>query len=97
MLKLKYYDMSHNFSVKFSSSIAKLKNGKWVHWSQEVSMALHQQRAWKFMDSMEQEPTLANKKMEWLATNDQIVGALGTIVEPALQHELQKISNAKTA
>jgi len=49
------------------------------------------------MDGTEQEPRDGNKKAEWLATNDQIVGALGTIVEPALQRELEKITNAKMA
>ena len=89
--------MSHDFSVKFSSSITKLKDGKWVCWSQEAGMALRQQRAWRFVDGTEKELTAITEKTEWLATNEQIVGALGTIVEPALQRELEKISNAKAA
>ena len=47
-------------------------------------MALLQQQAWRYMDGTEQEPRDGDKKAEWLATNNQIVGILGTIVEPAL-------------
>jgi len=35
--------------------------------------------------------------LEWNAAHDQIIGALGTMVEALLQHELESINNAKIA
>jgi uncharacterized protein YqgV (UPF0045/DUF77 family) len=44
------------------------------------------------------EPTAESpKRAEWLAAHDQIVGALGTVVEPTLQHKLESITNAHEA
>ena len=43
--------MMRDFSIKFSSTISKLKEGDWLRWSCEISMALRAQRVWGYVDS----------------------------------------------
>ncbi|KAF8576309.1 hypothetical protein K439DRAFT_1622939 [Ramaria rubella] len=42
-------------------------------------------------------PTDVKLQADWKEINDQIVGALGTIVDPPLQHELMSIMDALSA
>jgi len=89
--------MTKDFSMKFSSAIGKLKEGDWLRWSREISMALKVQRAWGYVDGTIVAPKDASELSEWEAAHDQIVGALGMMVEASLQCELKLISNAKVA
>jgi hypothetical protein len=90
--------MSRVLNIKFLSSIVKLKEGDWLCWSREVTMALRSQRGWTYVNGMEVEPAAESpERAEWLAAHDQIVGALGTVVEPTLQRELESITNAHEA
>ncbi|KAF8592795.1 hypothetical protein K439DRAFT_1610193 [Ramaria rubella] len=59
-------------------------------------MSLWAQKAWKYMDGTSTKPTEKAEAQEWLEINDQIVGALGTVVDPSLQHELESITEALT-
>ncbi|KIJ34438.1 hypothetical protein M422DRAFT_51994 [Sphaerobolus stellatus SS14] len=75
-----------DINIKFSSKLEKLTDGNWIKWSREVRMALRAQRAYK-----------CSSENTWLEVNDQIVGALGTIVDEPFQRELDSIINAKKA
>jgi len=77
--------MMKDFSVKFSSTIGGLKEGDWLRWSHEISMALRAQRGWGYIDGTTIAPKDMPELSEWNATHDQIVGALGTMVEASLQ------------
>jgi len=77
--------MTKDFSVKFSSAIGKLKEGDWLRWLCEISMALRAQRGWGYMDGTVTAPKDALELSEWNAAHDQIVGALRTMVEASLQ------------
>jgi hypothetical protein len=90
--------MTRDFNVKFSSTIGKLKEGEWMKWSREVGMSLRAQHAWGYIDGTQVVPKEGTaEKLEYLAEHDQIVGALGTIVEASLQNELLTITDAKGA
>ena len=83
------------FTIKFSATIGKLKEGYWLQWSQEISMALRVQREWEYVNRLLTTPRAGTpEETEWLSTHDQIVGALGTMVEASLQCELESIKNA---
>jgi len=69
--------MAKDFSIKFSSAIGKLKEGDWLRWSREISMALRAQRGWGYVDGTTTAPDPLELS-EWNAAHDQIVGALGT-------------------
>jgi hypothetical protein len=60
-------------------------------------MALRSQRGWKYVDRSAPEPSGTKLRAEWTEANDQIVGALSTIVEASLQRELETIKSAKAA
>src|SRR5882672_3293283 len=89
--------MAKDFSIKFSLAIGKLKEGDWLRWSREISMALRAQRGWGYMDGTTIAPKDPLELSEWNAAHDQIVGALGTMVKASLQRELESINNAKIA
>jgi len=90
--------MMKEFTVKFSATIGKLKEGDWLQWLQEISMALRAQRGWGYIDgSLTAPKTNTPKEDEWWAAQNQIVGALGTMVEASLQHELESIKDAAIA
>ena len=82
-------------SVKFSATISKLKEGDWLRWLREISMSLRAQRGWGYVDGSIPAPKANTPELiEWLAAHDQIVGALGTMVEASLQCELESIKDA---
>ncbi|KAF8592801.1 hypothetical protein K439DRAFT_1610512 [Ramaria rubella] len=85
-----------DFTVKFSK-IGKLKEGKWIRWSREVKMSLRAQKAWKYVDPNTLVPTDKDEKTKWNEIHDQIVGAMGTIVDPPLQRELESIMETPKA
>jgi len=87
--------MMKEFSVKFSSTIGKLKEGDWLRWLREISMALRAQRGWGYVDGTNTAPKDPSELLEWNAVHGQIMGALGTMVEASLQHKLEPINNAK--
>jgi hypothetical protein len=87
----------NEISIKFSNKIEKLREGNWTKWSREVKMSLRAQKAWKYVVGEVPEPKDREEKREWNEINDQIVGALGTIVDEPLQHAIDEITNAKTA
>jgi len=61
-------------------------------------MTLRAQRGWGYIDgSLTAPKTNTPKEEEWWAAHDQIVGALGTMVEASLQHELESIKDATIA
>jgi len=78
-----------DFSIKFSSTIGKLKEGNWLRWLHEISMDLRAQRGWGYVDGT----TTALKDTlglsEWDAAHDQIIGSLRTMVEASLQCKLE--------
>ncbi|KAF8583315.1 hypothetical protein K439DRAFT_65100 [Ramaria rubella] len=55
------------------------------------------QKAWKYVDPNTPVPTDKDEKMKWNEIHDQLVGAMGTIVDPSLQHELESITEAPKA
>src|SRR5882724_10993333 len=89
--------MSKDFSINFSFTIGKLKEGEWLRWLHKISMALRAQRGWGYVDGITVVPKDTQGLSKWNATNDQIVCALGTMVEASLQCKLKLIKNAKTA
>jgi len=89
--------MTKDFSMKFSSTIGKLKEGDWLRWSCKISMALRVERGWGYVDGTTTAPKDALEFSAWNAAHNQIVGVLGTMVEAPLQHELKSINNAKVA
>jgi len=90
--------MSHTLNIKFSLMIVKLKEGKWLRWSQEVMMALRSQCSWGYVTGTEKEPAKDTpERAEWVAAHDQITGVLVTIVEPTLQYKLESITNTHEA
>jgi hypothetical protein len=61
-------------------------------------MTLRAQKAWKYVVGTIPEPKdRTAKKTEWLEAHDLIIGAMGTIVEAHLQHELENITSVKLA
>ena len=61
-------------------------------------MSLRVQRGWGYIDGSIPAPKANTPDLiEWLAAHNQIVGALGTMVEASLQHELKSIKDALTA
>src|SRR6266481_3989055 len=82
------------FCIKFSMTIGKLKEGDWIGWLQEISMALRAQRGWGYVDRSTT-PLKSNTPEEkaWLAAHDQIAGALGTMAEALLQCKLESIKD----
>ncbi|KAF8572768.1 hypothetical protein K439DRAFT_1625546, partial [Ramaria rubella] len=74
-----------------------LTKGDWVRWSREVRMSLRAQKAWKYVDSTSTKPTEKAEAQEWAEVNNQIIGALGTIVDLLLQRELESITEAPVA
>ena len=89
--------MMKDFSVKFSSTIGKLKEGDWLRWSHKISMALRAQRGWGYIDGTITTPKDMLELSEQNAAHDQILGALGTMVEASLQCKLESITNTKVA
>ncbi|KAF8575486.1 hypothetical protein K439DRAFT_1623563 [Ramaria rubella] len=89
--------MTQNLTVKLLSRLEKLTEGKWVRWSHEVRMSLQAQKAWKYVDGTSKKPTDTTLQTEWIEIKDQIVGALGGIVDASLQRELESITEAATA
>ncbi|KAF8585225.1 hypothetical protein K439DRAFT_1616158 [Ramaria rubella] len=87
--------MSQELVIKFPSRMEKLKEGTWLSWHREVKMALHAQRAFRYVDGTYPKPDDTKKHKAWHETNDQIISALGTIVSPPLQRELQTIKIVK--
>jgi hypothetical protein len=87
----------NEITIKFSNKIEKLREGNWTKWSREVKMSLRAQKAWKYVVGEVPEPKEKEAKKEWNEINDQIVGALGTIVDEPLQHAIDDITNAKSA
>jgi len=81
--------MAKEFSVKFPSSISKLKEGDWLRWSHEISVALRAQRlglhGWYRYCTQRCTGVVGVK-----TAHDQIVGALAL-----LQCKLESINNAK--
>ncbi|KAF8581420.1 hypothetical protein K439DRAFT_1619074 [Ramaria rubella] len=55
------------------------------------------QKVWKYIDPNTPIPTDKDEKTKWYEIHDQLVGALGTIVDPSLQHELDSIMEASKA
>ncbi|KAF8592630.1 hypothetical protein K439DRAFT_1610399 [Ramaria rubella] len=90
--------MMQDFTVKFLK-IEKLKEGEWIRWSREVKMPLCTQKAWKkkYIDPNTPIPTDKDEKLKWIKIHDQLVGALGTIVDPSLQCELESIMEVPKA
>ncbi|KAF8585224.1 hypothetical protein K439DRAFT_1616138 [Ramaria rubella] len=88
--------MTQNLTVKFPSKIETLKEGEWVRWSCEVRMSLWAQKAWKYIDGTCQKPTDSKLLQDWMEANDQIVRALGGIVDTSLQHKLESITESIT-
>jgi len=79
------YPMMKEFTVKFSATIGKLKEGDWLQWLQEISMAFRAQRGWGYVHGSLTTPKgNTPKEVEWLAAHDKIVSALGTMVEAPL-------------
>ena len=68
--------MAKDFSVKFSSTIHKLKEGDWLRQLHEISMAPRAQRGWGYVDATTIVPKDMLELSKWNATHDQIVGAL---------------------
>jgi len=62
-----------------------------------ISMALREQRGWGYMDGTNTAPKDPLELLEWKAAHDQIVGALGTMVEASLQCKLEPTNNAEVA
>ena len=61
-------------------------------------MALRAQRGWGYIDgSLTAPKNNTHKEEEWLAAHNQIVSALGTMVEASLQCELESIKDATIA
>ncbi|KAF8583293.1 hypothetical protein K439DRAFT_1617606 [Ramaria rubella] len=60
-------------------------------------MSLHAQKAWKYIDPSTPIPTDKDEKTKWHEIHDQLVGALGTIIDPSLQRELESITEAPKA
>ncbi|KAF8575370.1 hypothetical protein K439DRAFT_1623640 [Ramaria rubella] len=60
-------------------------------------MSLHAQKVWKYIDPSTPVPTNKDEKKTWDEIHDQIVGALGTIVDTPLQHDLESITEAPKA
>ncbi|KAF8578093.1 hypothetical protein K439DRAFT_1621594 [Ramaria rubella] len=60
-------------------------------------MSLHAQKAWKYIDPNTLVPTDEDEKMKWIEIHDQLVGVLGMIVDPSLQHKLESIMEAPKA
>src|SRR5882724_13661148 len=61
-------------------------------------MTLRAQRGWGYIDgSLTAPKNNTPKEEEWLAAHDQIVSALGTMVEASLQCELESIKDATIA
>ncbi|KAF8586266.1 hypothetical protein K439DRAFT_1615259 [Ramaria rubella] len=60
-------------------------------------MFLRAQKAWKYVDGSSKRPTDTTLLTEWLEANDQIVGALGGIVDVSLQHKLESITEPAMA
>jgi len=89
--------MTKDFSMKFSSTIGKLKEGDWLRWSCKISMALRVERGWGYVDGTTTAPKDALEFSAWNAAHNQIVGVLGTMVEAPLQCELKSINNMKVA
>ncbi|KAF8575572.1 hypothetical protein K439DRAFT_1623491 [Ramaria rubella] len=88
--------MTQDFTVKFLK-IEKLKEGEWIRWSREVKMSLHAQKAWKYIDPTTLIPIDKDEKVKWNKIHDQLVGALGNIVDLSLQRELESITEAPKA
>ncbi|KAF8572838.1 hypothetical protein K439DRAFT_1625496 [Ramaria rubella] len=94
---VKFSNTQHDtITVKFSK-IEKLKEGEWIRWSREVKMSLCAQKAWKYIDPNTLEPTDKDRKEKWIEIHIQLVGALGTIVDPLLQRKLESITEAPKA
>jgi hypothetical protein len=90
--------MARDFNVKFSLTIRKLKEGKWMKWPREVRMLLRAQHAWSYINGMQiTSKDGTTKKTESLAAHNQIVSALSIIIEISLQHALLIIKDAKEA
>jgi len=89
--------MLKDFSIKFSSTIGKLKEGDWLRWFHKISMALRAQRGWGYVDGITVVPKDTQGLSEWNATNDQIMSTLGTMVKASLQRKLKSIKNTKRA
>ena len=89
--------MLKDFSIKFSSTIGKLKEGDWLRWFHKISMALRAQRGWGSVDGTTVVPKDTQGLSEWNATNDQIMSTLGTMVKASLQRKLKSIKNTKRA
>ncbi|KAF8572745.1 hypothetical protein K439DRAFT_1625562, partial [Ramaria rubella] len=89
--------MTKDFTVKFPSKIETLTEGQWVRWSCKVKMSLHAQKAWKYVDGSFKRPTDTMLLTEWLEANDQIIGALGGIVDVSLQRKLESITQVAMA
>ena len=61
-------------------------------------MALRAQRGWGYIDgSLTAPKTNTPEEEEWWEAHNQIVSALGTMVEASLQHELESIKDATIA
>ncbi|KAF8591819.1 hypothetical protein K439DRAFT_1610938 [Ramaria rubella] len=88
--------MTQDFTIKFSK-IDKLKEGEWIQWSREVKMSLCAQKAWKYINPSTPIPTDKDEKTKWHEIHDQLVEALGTIIDPLLQRELESITEAPKA
>ncbi|KAF8586152.1 hypothetical protein K439DRAFT_1615380 [Ramaria rubella] len=88
--------MTQDFTIKFSK-IEKLKVGGWIRWSREVKMSLHAQKPWKYINPNTPVPTDKDGKEKWNEIHDQLVGVMGMIVDPSLQHELESIMEALKA
>ncbi|KIJ26185.1 hypothetical protein M422DRAFT_272758 [Sphaerobolus stellatus SS14] len=83
--------------IKFNSKLEKLIDGTLIKWSREIRMVLRAQQAYKYVEGLVPQPTEPVEKVTCLEINDQIVGALGTIINEPLQRELKSITNAKDA
>ena len=90
--------MMKEFTIKFSATISKLKEGDWLQWLQEISMVLRAQRGWGYINKSLTAPRAGTpEETEWLSAHDQIVGALGTMVKSSLQHKLESVKDAAKA
>ncbi|KAF8585189.1 hypothetical protein K439DRAFT_1616142 [Ramaria rubella] len=68
--------------------------GLMVTGGQDVVMSTE---AWEYVNGSSVKLTEQSKRQEWLEVNDQTIGALGMIVDPFLQHELETITEALVA